>query len=304
MPDAKRRPTSNNGASHAALSRPVPRFALGDAGVAAYDDPMSKVLGLDAQTDSPAAWLAYSLGATALFLGLMVTARAVTVLLASLEARPQEAASAPQEIEVMKDEPPPPPPPAPEETAQPEPPPVKAAPHDAPPPAAAPAQAAKVLTQEPDPNEPVDLTGNTIVQGNADSYAGGTTSANGTSNRAVRNIVTSPAGVPGGTGAPQATAPSGPDRSRKCSVGGTEWNAPFPPEADTAQIDEAYVMLQVDVKPDGTPAAVRVLADPGNGFGREARRYALAQHYPPALDHDGNPSPGLCTFSTRVHFSR
>src|ERR1019366_6046615 len=155
-------------ASHAALSRPVPRFALGDAGVAAYDDPMSKVLGLDAQTDSPAAWLAHSLGALALFLGLMVTARAVTVLLASLEARPRE------------------------EPAQRDPPPVRAAPHDAPPPAPAPAQAAMVLTQEPDPNEPVDLTGNTIVQGNADSYAGGTTSANGTSNRAVRNIVTSP----------------------------------------------------------------------------------------------------------------
>lgn len=298
MPHAKHRATPKNGASHASVAR----FALGDGAVAAYDDPMSKVLGLDAQTDSPVAWLVYTLGAIALFLGLMVTARVVAVLLASIDAQPQAAALAPQEIEVMKDEPPPPPPP-PAETAQPEPAPaVKATPHEAPPPAAAPAQAAKVLTQEPDPNEPVDLTGNTIVQGNADSYAGGTTAANGTSNRAVRNIVTSPTGTPGGTGAPQAKTTGGPDRSRAPSVGGTEWNAPFPAEADTAQIDEAYVTLQIDVRPDGTPADVRVLADPGNGFGREARRYALSQHYPPALDHDGNAIAG--TFKTRVHFSR
>ena len=190
MPHANRRVTPKNGAPHASVAR----FSLGDGAIAAYDDPMSKVLGLDAQTDSPAAWLAYILGAIALFLGLMVTARAVAVLLASIDAQPQAAALAPQEIEVMKDEPPPPPP---AETAQPEPaPPVKATPREAPPPAAAPAQAAKVLTQEPDPNEPVDLTGNTIVQGNADSYAGGTTAANGTSTRAVRNIATSPTGTP------------------------------------------------------------------------------------------------------------
>ena len=37
------------------------------------------------------------------------------------------------------------------------------------PPPPAPAQAAKVLTQEPKPDEPVDLTGNTIIQGNADT---------------------------------------------------------------------------------------------------------------------------------------
>jgi protein TonB len=296
MPDAKRQ--TRNGASHA------PRFAMSDGAAAAYDDPMSKVLGLDAQTDSPTAWLIYTLGAIALFLGLMVSARVVAVLLARMDTQPLAAPSAPQEIEVEEPPPPPLPPPAPEETAQPEPAPpvVKATPHE-PPPAAAPAQAAKVLAQEPDPNEPVDLTGNTIVQGNADTYAGGTTAANGTSNRAVRNVATSPTGLPGGTGAPQA-APSGPDRSQKCSVGGTDWNAPFPPEADTAQIDEAYVTLQIDVKPDGTASAVRVMSDPGNGFGREAKRYALGRHYPPQLDHEGNPSPGLCTVSTRVHFSR
>ena len=261
---------------------------------------MSKVLGLDAQSSGPLAWLGYYLGAIALLLGLMVTARVVTLLLETMNAQAQAIEVAPQEIEVMKEDAPPPPP-APEETAKAEepPPPVKAAPRE-PPPAAAPAQAARVLAQEPDPNEPVDLTGNTIVQGNADAYAGGTTSANGTTTRAVRSLA-SPQGVPGGTGAP-AAKPTGPDRSRTASVGGTEWNAPFPPEADTAQIDEAYVTLQIDVRADGSASAVQVISDPGNGFGREARRYALTQHFQPAQDHDGNPIAG--TIKTRVHFSR
>lgn len=298
MPDATGRPTRKNGATRA----PVGGLAVADGVASALydDDPMSKVLGLDAQSSGPLAWLGYYLGAIALLLGLMVTARVVTLLLETMNAQAQAIEVAPQEIEVMKEDAPPPPP-APEETAKAEepPPPVKAAPRE-PPPAAAPAQAARVLAQEPDPNEPVDLTGNTIVQGNADAYAGGTTSANGTTTRAVRSLA-SPQGVPGGTGAP-AAKPTGPDRSRTASVGGTEWNAPFPPEADTAQIDEAYVTLQIDVRADGSASAVQVISDPGNGFGREARRYALTQHFQPAQDHDGNPIAG--TIKTRVHFSR
>ena len=35
-----------------------------------------------------------------------------------------------------------------------------------------------------------------------------------------------------------------------------------------------------------------MISDPGNGFGREARRYALTQHFQPAQDHDGNPIAG------------
>jgi protein TonB len=302
MPDAKGPSDKRRGKNGAALA-PMPALALADG--VAYDDPMSKVLGLDAQATSATAWLGYTLGAFALLLGMMVTARVVTVILESMNAQAAPPPVAPQEIDVMRDEPPPPPPPpAPTEApeAKPEPPPVpKAAPKEAPPPAPAPAQAAKVLTQEPDPNEPVDLTGNTIVQGNADAYAGGTTMANGTSTRAVRGIA-SPTGVPGGTGAPQAKAAGGPDRSRKCSVGGTEWNCPFPPEADTAQVDDAYVTLHVDLRPDGSPQAVRIVNDPGNGFGREAKRCAMSKSYTSGLDRDGNAIP--CDFTTRVHFSR
>jgi protein TonB len=266
-----------------------------------YDDPMSKVLGLDAKTSTLGAWFGFTSGGTA----LMAAGIALASIIAWMHAVAPEAPTKPAEFEVVREEAPPPPPPTATAEPQPE---AKAAPprpaREAPPPPA-PAQAAKVLTAEPKPDEPLDLTGNTIVQGNADSYAGGFTTGNGTSNTSV-NAMPSPTGVPGGTGPVQAPppAPPGPDRSRTASLGGGgEWSCPFPPEADTEQVDEAYVTLQVDVKADGTPGSVRVLSDPGHGFGREARRCAMNKRYATALDHDGTAIPGT-TKAFRVHFQR
>ena len=68
-------------------------------------------------------------------------------------------------------------------------------------------------------------------------------------------------------------------------------------------MDEASVMLQVDVRPDGTAGTVSVLSDPGSGFAREARRCALGKRYSTALDHDGNAIGGK-TKPFRVHFQR
>jgi len=288
---------SANGSVRMALSSLAP---AGGASTFSYDDPMSKVLGLDAKTSTLRAWFGFTSGGTLLMVGLM----ALTSVVAWWHTMQERtAAAAPSEIDVMKEEAPPPPPPQPQPEAKQEPAPPPRAPHEAPPPPPAPAQAAKVLTREPDPNEPVDLTGNTIVTGNATDFPGGLTSSAGTGTTAVRSL-TSPTGVPGGTGAPSAPPPPpGPDRSRTASLGGgAEWNCPFPPEADTAQIDEAYVTVQVDVRVDGAAGEVRVVSDPGNGFAREARRCAMAKRYQSALDHDGNPLPG--TFKVRVHFSR
>jgi protein TonB len=274
------------------------------AGSVPYDDPMSRVLGLDAKTSSVAAWFGFTSAGTMLLLWLMALSLLATWWRAQHIVVPHEPNA---EIEILRDEtPPPPPPPAPVETAKAEvtPPPARS-PHEAPPPPPAPAQAAKVLTQETKPDEPVDLTGNTFVTGNADQFAGGFTAGNGTNPNAVHSLP-SPTGVPGGTGTPQAAPPPpppGPDRSRAPSLGGgLQWSCPFPPEADTAQIDDAFVSLQVDVSPDGSPTAARITADPGNGFGREARRCAMMKHYQSALDHDGNPIPGI--WKARVHFSR
>lgn len=282
----------------------APTFAA--AGGAPYDDPMSKVLGLDAKTSGVGAWFGFTSGGTLLLVGLM----ALSSVVAAMHLRAHVAAPVEQEIEIMKEEAPPPPP-APTAKAEPEkkpepapPPPPRAQPKEAPPPPPAPAQAARVLAAAPDPNEPVDLTGNTIVQGNADAYAGGFTASNGTSKTAV-NTAPSPTGKPGGTGPVQAPPPVvGPDRSRMAGPGNSDWsNCPFPEEADTAQIDDAIVEVQVDVRPDGTPGAVRILRDPGNGFGREARRCAMNKRYQTALDHDGRPVAGT-TRPFNVHFSR
>jgi protein TonB len=276
----------------------ISSFATAAGGQFFYDDPMSKVLGLDSKTSSLGAWFGFTSGSMLLLVGLM----ALTSVVAWMHTMHARLARAdPEEIEVVKEDAPPPPPPKAEPENKPEPaaiPPPRA--REAPPPA--PAQAAKVLTQEPDPNEPVDLTGNTIVQGNAEAYAGGFTASQGTNANAVHTMA-APSGVPGGTGPVRPAPQVGPDRSRPLSLsGGGEWNCPFPPEADTAQIDEAYVTMQMDVRADGSPAAVRLMSDPGNGFGREARRCAMGKRFPPALDHDGIPIAG--TGTVKVHFTR
>jgi protein TonB len=262
---------------------------------------MSKVLGLDSKTSGAAAWFGFTSGSTAVMIVLGLFASYLAWVQAHL---PRAAAATSQEIDIVREEPPPAPPPEPaKEEEKPAAAPVHVATPNAPPPPPAPAAAAKVVTAEPDTKE-VDLT-NTVVEGNADSFAGGLTASNGTSTTAVHSMP-APSGVPGGTG--PVTAPpvqvQGPDLSRPASVGGgAEWNCPFPAEADTAQIDDAYVTLQVDVRADGSPTAARVVADPGNGFGREARRCAMNKRYSTALDHDGHPIAGP-TRPFRVHFSR
>ncbi len=166
--------------------------------------------------------------------------------------------------------------------------------------AAAPAQAAEALTAKDDPNAPVDLT-NTIVNGNAANYIGGNSANNGTSATAVRNTA-APGGVPGGTG----TGPASVDRARSAGLlGSTDWNCSsfWPTEADVAQIDEAVVRVQVSVKADGTPQTVKILSDPGSGFGSAAIRCAMRQRFRTALDHDGNSQPGS-TNPFNIRFNR
>jgi periplasmic protein TonB len=202
---------------------------------------------------------------------------------------------------------PPPPPPPPEEKPEPETPKPPAAapkpPRDEPPPA--PAQAGKILTQEPDPNAPVDLTGQGFVTGNAETYAGGVTASNGTSASAVHNLNAVPSGVPGGTGTKPAPPgpPPGPGLSRPASIeGDTEWHCPFPPEANAEEINYQRVHIAVSVRPDGRPDSVRVIGDPGHGFGREARSCALRNRYRPALDRDGHPIQA--TIPINITFTR
>ena len=202
------------------------------------------------------------------------------------------------EVELPKAPPPAAPePPKPEETPSPKPltTPAQAG---APPPAA---QAAAVLTRAPDSNEPVDLTDG-FVSGSAATYAGGQTSASGTSTSAV-HTPPAVAGVVGGTGKPDAPGTqSGPDLSRRPGVtGGAEWRCPFPPEADAEQIDHAVVTIKIEVDRFGRAMSATATKESGSGFGREARRCALQQRWSPALDRNGTAVQGSTTVNVRFN---
>jgi protein TonB len=195
-------------------------------------------------------------------------------------------------IEVVPPPPPPPPPPQeppPEPKAPPTPAPVaKPLAHEEPRPT--PAQAGKILTQEPKPDEPVDLTGMGFVTGTADTYAGGVTSSTGTSTKAVHNLNAGASGVPGGTG----TAPAAPaaDISRQATIDGdTDWDCPWPAEALSEQIETQRVFIVVTVGADGSPRDVKVVKDPGHGFAKAVKQCAMRQHFRAALDHSGRPVP-------------
>jgi protein TonB len=163
-------------------------------------------------------------------------------------------------------------------------------------PRTAPARAAAVITRKEDPNEPVDLT-DAFVSGSATTYAGGMTAASGTNANAVRAVTSS-----SGTHAPATAAArgSGADRARAPSLlSSTEWDCPFPEEANDDQMDSAVVTIRIDVNVAGAPKNVRVMSDPGHGFGREARRCAMSKRFRPALDGEGNPIERPVTVNVR-----
>lgn len=170
--------------------------------------------------------------------------------------------------------PPPPPPPAPGEP---------------PPPPPAPAEAGKVLTSDPDPDAPVDLTGDGFVQGDGE-FRGGITSGSGTAKTAVRDIKAQPGGVPGGTGTAPAPVVKAPEKdlSQAAMPMGTSWSdCGFPSEAQLDGVEFGIVKLVVTVNPDGRAKSVTILADPGSGFGNHARQCAMRRTYKPALDKSG-----------------
>jgi periplasmic protein TonB len=248
----------------------------------------------------------------ALFLHGLVGAKAASTLgdlnafAVLVRASVRERLSAQVDIDLT--EPPPPPPPAPEpepEAPPPTPAPAAAAPQaDTPPPPPAAAEAGKVLTQDPDPNEPVDLTGDGFVSGTGDRFAGGVTASNGTSKGAVRDMRAQPEGVGKAPPGPVATTPTGPDLSRAASPLGGSWNdCEFPAEADIEGIDSAVVQLTVTVGPNGRAKSVTILRDPGNGFGQSARSCAFRKTFNTALDRAG-AAVTMTTAPFTVRFTR
>lgn len=209
---------------------------------------------------------------------------------------------------------PPPPPPTPEEPPAPEPEPIAAAPKEAPPKAADPydpppaaAQAQKILTAPETPDAPLDLTDQGFVSGEGTTAGYGQVAAQGTATAPTFNPNAQVGGKPGGTGTgPVKALPPAPavDKSRPPTLlGGTGWNCPFPPEADVDQVDSAVATVVVTVRADGTAQSVKVVSDPGHGFGRAARLCALGRRWSFGLDASGNPVTGT-TPPIKVRFTR
>ncbi len=289
---------------------------IAQAQAASKEEPMRKVFAMDSGQ--------YTIGIVLLLAELLHVGVAVGAITSSLLAdilrwnRGMSVAIAEkltQEYEVTQDKPEPPPPPPPEPDKEPPPPPPPVAKDDKieePPkdetPAPTPALAAAVLTQEPKPDDVEDLTGAAFVTGTGDGTSYGAVSAQGTGRNGLTAKVVRNDGAPGGTGTGPAAPPppvvQGPDRSRKAGLDGSaDWNdCPFPAEADAEQIDEAFVVLQVNVGADGRPTTIAVMQDPGHGFGRQAKICAQRKSFKTALDHDGIAIPGQ-TGKFSVHFS-
>lgn len=216
--------------------------------------------------------------------------------------KPQEAPKPEEPPKVAEPEPAPKPVAPPPTNA----PPPKADPYE-PPPAAA--EAAKILTREADPDEILDMTDRGIASGEGQGVGYGQVAGAGTGKTATFDPNAKVGGTPGGrgTGAPAPPAPpaaAGPDRSAPPGlVGSTSWSCPFPPEADADQIDQANVVIMVTVRPDGSPLSVKIVNDPGHGFGRAARMCALGRRYTPGQDRSGAALTAT-TPPIRVNFTR
>jgi protein TonB len=161
----------------------------------------------------------------------------------------------------------------------------------APPP---PAQAGRIVAAEPNPTTPVDLTGNTFVTGTASTYAGGTTSAKGTSTAAVHSTLVDPKAKPHALGT---------DRASGVALRNPDWTCPWPEEAEAEEIDHQVAIVRVVVDVDGSVASASIVSDPGHGFGRAALDCARRERFIAAKDHDGHAiraeSPPI-----RVRFTR
>lgn len=161
---------------------------------------------------------------------------------------------------------------------------------------AAPEAAAASAAVVAKPQAVVDFS-DTLVLGNATRPVGGRSAASGTSQHVVHSRFARAGGMRGGTGAAPGSAR---DLSRAPGLaGGATWDCPFPREADYEGIRQAVVLLNVSVAASGQVAAVRVLKDPGSGFGREARRCAFSKRWVGGLDPSGRPVARAVSVSVR-----
>lgn len=172
-------------------------------------------------------------------------------------------------------------------------------------PAAKPAAAPDLVTSKDNAQEPEQFWDAVDHDGSTGPITGKVSNQGEGDQRVDPAQYTRNDGQKGGTGTgPANTGPPPVDKSRPATLAGsTSWNCPFPPEADAEGRDSAVAVIVVTVRPDGSPASVSVVQDPGAGFGRAARRCALGRRYVAGLDKDGQATT-TTTPPIRVKFSR
>lgn len=145
------------------------------------------------------------------------------------------------------------------------------------------AQAGKALTRDDEGG------GDTIASGDSNDAMYGLVAGGGTGNVPTKNRGAKIGGKPGGHGT--STRPDAvvePDLTRGAHAPSVITDdCPFPTESDLAGIDHAAVLLVVTVMPDGSAGAVKVVQDPGHGFGRAAVACAKRQVFTYARDRHG-----------------
>lgn len=130
---------------------------------------------------------------------------------------------------------------------------------------------------------PVDFSDLTFAAGTSPAAGFGRVSGSGVNEGGEgRNGAAGKGSVEGGKG-------RGPAWARAVTLSEDAWDCPWPSSADEHERDEAEVDLQVEVAPDGRASQVRILRDPGFGFGPAARICALRTAFTPALDPRGQP---------------
>jgi protein TonB len=194
-----------------------------------------------------------------------------------------------QQIAVVLEKPPPPPPPPPHPPEARTPKMGRPTANKAPP---APAQAGKVIAADPDPNAPVDMTGFNLVVGEGKSYAGGYSSAKGTSTQAIPDVNARVGGKPNAV-----------DQSRAAAPLHRDWSCAWPEEERTSDLRDARVTIRVQIDADGLPGSVEVLNAPPGGFAEAARNCAEGEKYSAAHEVNGKPVPSATTPFV-VHFLR
>jgi hypothetical protein len=158
----------------------------------------------------------------------------------------------------------------------------------------APAQAGRVIAQARADNSPADLTGFDLVVGQGTTYAGGLSSAKGTSSKAVEGQSAKIGGV--SNGAAQ-------DLSRPAGLLRRDWSGcPWPDAAQDSDLREAAVTVRVTVGKDGSLQSVETLNVPPGGFAESTRVCLSREPFRPALDQNGAAIPD--THLLVVHFVR